>query len=201
MNNKINGTNKTLSEQISILKNILFKNEELKEVLKILSESKLKNYYVAAGCINQTVFNYYHGNELSFGIEDFDIVYFDNDLSYEKEDEVIKYITDLLKDIPIKLDIKNEARVHLWYGEKYGKNIDSYTSVEDAISSWGTSITCVGVRLEEDKLIVCAPYGLNDLFGMTIRPIKKQFSKDQYLIKTAKWKNKWPQLNVLNWNE
>lgn len=201
IDNKLNGASKTLSEQIDILETILFENKKLKTVLTILSQSNLKNYYVAAGCVNQTVFNYYHNNDMDFGIEDFDIVYFDEDLSYEKEDAVIKYVTNLLKDIDIKFDIKNEARVHLWYGEKYGKNIEPYTSVENAISSWGTSITCIGVRLEEDKLIVCAPYGLSDLFNMTIRPIKKQFTKEQYQIKTSKWKNKWPQLNVLPWDE
>lgn len=201
IDNKLNGASKTLSEQIDILETILFENKKLKTVLTILSQSNLKNYYVAAGCVNQTVFNYYHNNDMDFGIEDFDIVYFDEDLSYEKEDAVIKYVTNLLKDIDIKFDIKNEARVHLWYGEKYGKNIEPYTSVENAISSWGTSITCIGVRLEEDKLIVCAPYGLSDLFNMTIRPIKKQFTKERYQIKTSKWKNKWPQLNVLPWDE
>lgn len=201
VDNKLNGVNKSISEQIDILETILLQNEKLKEVLTILSKSKLRNYYVAAGCINQTVFNYYHGNKLDFGIEDFDIVYFDEDLSYEKEDEVIKYVTNLLKDIKVELDIKNEARVYLWYGDKYGKMIEPYTSVEDAISSWGTSITCIGVRLEEDSFVVCAPYGLNDLFSMTLRPIKKQFSEEQYLIKTKKWQNKWPLLTVLPWNE
>lgn len=200
LEDKLIGTNKTLLEQIEILEKILFQNEKLKKVLTILSKSNLKDYYVAAGCINQTVFNYYHDNKIDFGIEDFDIVYFDQDLSYEKEDEVIKYVTDLLKDIPMKLDIKNEARVHIWYGQKYGKNIEPYTSVEDAISSWGTSITCIGVRLENEKLVVCAPYGLNDIFTMTIRPIKRQYTKQQYDIKTAKWKNKWPLLNVLPWS-
>ena len=88
--NKLIGTNKSLAEQLDILERILLKNEKLKAVLTILSQSKLKNYYVAAGCINKTVFNYYHNNDLDFGIEDFDIVYYDEDLSYEKEDEKMK---------------------------------------------------------------------------------------------------------------
>lgn len=195
----LNGVNKPIDEQILILEKILLQNKTLKELLEILSKSNLKNYYVAAGCINQTVFNYYHGNDLCFGIEDFDIVYFDDDVSYEKEDEIIKYIENLISNLNIKCDIKNEARVHLWYGEKYGKNIEPYTSLEDAISSWGTSITCIGVRLEEGRLVVCIPYGLNDLFNMTIRPMKRQYTKEQYDIKVAKWKSKWPDLNIINW--
>lgn len=201
MNNILNGINKSIDEQISILEKILLQNKTLKELLEILSKSNLKNYYVAAGCINQTVFNYYHGNDLCFGIEDFDIVYFDDDTSYEKEDEIIKYLENLISNLNIKCDIKNEARVHLWYGEKYGKEIEPYKNIEDAVSSWGTSITCVGVRLENNKLIVCCPYGLNDLFDMTIRPIKKQYTKDQYEIKTKKWKSKWNKINILPWND
>ena len=38
-----------------------------------------KNWYVGAGGVNQTVFNYYHGYECDYGIKDYDIVYFDED--------------------------------------------------------------------------------------------------------------------------
>ena len=198
---KLIGVDKPLLEQIQILENILLKNETLKKVLMVLSESGLENYYIAAGAINQTVFNYYHNYPLDYGIKDFDIVYFDSDTSYEKEDSIIQYLKNLLKDIPIEYDIKNEARVPIWYPEKYGKTIVPYKSVEDAIASWGTSITCIGVRLENNKLVVCAPYGLNDLFSMTIRPIKRQFAKERYLEKTANWKKKWPMLTILPWND
>lgn len=197
---KLNGTNKALNEQIKILERILLSNERLKEILIRLSESTLSNYYVAAGSINQTVFNYYHGYDLNYGIDDFDIVYFDTDTSYEKEDSIIKYVSSLLKDIDAHYDIKNEARVHLWYKDKYGKDIVAYTSLEDAISSWGTTITCIGVRLENNKLVVYAPYGLDDLFSMTIRPVKRQYSEDQYKIKTKKWKDKWYQLKIISWD-
>ena len=197
---KLNGTNKALNEQIKILERILLSNERLKEILIRLSESTLSNYYVAAGSINQTVFNYYHGYDLNYGIDDFDIVYFDTDTSYEKEDSIIKYVSSLLKDIDAHYDIKNEARVHLWYKDKYGKDIVAYTSLEDAISSWGTTITCIGVRLENNKLVVYAPYGLDDLFSMTIRPVKRQYSEEQYKIKTKKWKDKWYQLKIISWD-
>lgn len=195
----LDGINKPLIEQIEILKEILLSNQKLKLVLEKLEEYNLDNYYVAAGCINQTVFNYYHNFDLMYGIEDIDIVYYDNDITYEKEDKIIKDITNLL-DIDIKLDIKNEARVHLWYYEKYNKKINQYINLEDAINSWGTTITCIGVKLVNNNLIVYAPYGLNDLFTLTIRPIKKQFTYTGYQVKTKKWLTKWPKLNIIDWN-
>lgn len=193
--------NKNLNEQLKDLEEILFKNETLKEILKRLEKSNLKNYYVAAGCINQTVFNYLHNFKIDSNINDYDIVYYDKDITYLKEDKIIKYIETLLSDLNVKLDIKNEARVHLWYNKKYDDNRKPYLSLEDAIRRWGTTITCIGVRFENNRLKVYAPYGLDDLFNMIIRPIKLDFKKEDYLKKVNKWQKKWPKLTVIPWEK
>lgn len=194
-----NGKDKPLNTQARILKEILLKSDKLRIILECLSQSGLTNYYVAAGAVNQTVFNYYHGYPSSYGIEDVDVVYFDKDLSYEKEDEVIKRLNSMLKDVDVRLDIKNQARVHLWYEGKFGHKIEANQSVEDAIKRWGTTVTCLGVRLVGNKLIVYAPYGLNDLFAMCLRLVKLNMTKKNYEQKTKKWQRKWPLLNVIPW--
>lgn len=198
--NIISGKNNNLGFQIKLLEDILLHNNTLKIILERLESYGLENYYVAAGSINQTVFNYYHGYSLENEIDDYDIVYFDEDLSYEKEDKIIKEVSELLKDINVKLDIKNQARVHLWYGKKFGHEINANRSVEEAISKWGTTVTCIGVRLVNDKLITFAPYGLNDLFSLIIRPNKDNFIKEDYDKKTKKWKSKWPNLTIIPWD-
>jgi hypothetical protein len=38
----------------------------------------------------------------------------------------------------------------------------------------------VCVRIEKNQLKVFAPYGLNDIFNMIIRPVKSDFTKEQY---------------------
>ena len=128
------------------------------------------------------------------------VPYFDKDLSYEKEDKIIKEVSELLKNLNVKLDIKNQARVHLWYGKKFGHEIKANKSVEEAISKWGTTVTCIGVRLVNDKLITFAPYGLNDLLSLIIRPNKDNFIKEDYDKKTKKWKSKWPNLTIIPWD-
>ena len=198
------GVNKSINEQLEVLEEILMKSEKIVNVLKILESYALENkdfsnYYLSAGCINQTIFNYYHDFELDYGIKDFDIVYFDKDVSYEKEDIIIKDLEKLLKDIDMEFDIKNQARVYIWYKEKYGVERVPYSSVEDAISSWGATITCIGVRLENGKLKVCCPYGLNDIFSMTVRSVKREFTKEQYEIRAKRWKDKWNKLNIKEW--
>lgn len=194
------GKNKDLDFQKRLFKNILLKNKILKTILERLDNYGLNNYYVAAGAINQTVFNYYHGYPFDYLIADYDIVYYDEDLSYEKEDKIIKEITKLFEDLNVKLDIKNQARVHLWYEKKFGHAIEPNKSVEEAISKWGTTVTCIGVRIEKKKLVVFAPFGLNDLFSLIIRPNKKDFIKRDYDLKTKRWKKNWPKLTIIPWD-
>ena len=197
---KLKGKDKSLDIQVNILEKIIMESEVLNKILKVLDENFGYDYYVTAGSINQTIFNYYHGYPLDNGIDDIDIVYFDKDTSYEIEDKIIKEVSELLKDINIRLDIKNQARVHLWYGKKFGHEIDANKSVEEAISKWGTTVTCIGVRISNGKFKVYAPYGLNDLFKMTIRPVKDNFIKEDYDKKCAKWKEKWKLLTIIPWD-
>ena len=200
----LDGVNKSIDIQLEILEEILMKNQKLVLLLKVLEEysktnTYFKNYYVAAGGINQTIFNYYHGYDLNYGIKDFDVVYFDSDISYEKEDFIIHELMDRLKNIDFEVDIKNQARVYIWYNEKYEVNRVPYSSVEDSIASFGATITCVGVRLENGKLKVCCPYGLNDVFSMTIRAVKREFTKEQYYERAKRWKDKWKKLTIKEW--
>jgi hypothetical protein len=65
------------------------------------------------------------------------------------------------------------ARVHVWYKEAFGKEIKPYTSTEDAIDTWPTTATSVGVRYSNGRFQVYAPYGLHDLLGMIVKPIKR----------------------------
>lgn len=199
MENLLNGVNCSIEEQLVILEKILKYNTKLMKILDILEKDGIKNYYVGAGCINQTVFNYLHGFDIDYGIKDYDIVYFEKDTSYESEDIVIKRLENKFRDLDVVVDIKNQARVYIWYYEKYGIKRLPYTSVEDAISSWGATVTCIGVRLENGKLVVYAPYGLSDIFGMIIRPVKRDFTKEAFDERALRWMSKWPNLKKIDW--
>ena len=200
----LDGLNKSIDVQLDVFEKIISNNKKLMKILDVLEGYALenpnfKNWYVGAGGVNQTVFNYYHGYEGDYGIKDYDIVYFDEDTSYEAEDVIIKDLEKRLKDMDIVSDIKNQARVHIWYNPKYGTNREPYTSCEDAVSSWGSTVTCIGIRKENGQLIVYCPYGLNDLFSLTIRPVKRYFDKESYEARCKRWKAKWDKLNIIEW--
>jgi uncharacterized protein len=112
----------------------------------------LSSYYIGAGAISQTVWNSLYHKDPLYGIADVDFVYFDEDLSYEKEDHYIKLIQEAFKDSPLGIDVKNEARVHLWYARHFGYSIPPYHTLEEAVDSWPTTVTTIGVRLEQNRL-------------------------------------------------
>jgi uncharacterized protein len=166
-----------------------------------VSALALPGWYLGAGCIAQTVWNLAHSKPPGVGILDYDLVYFDPDLSESHEDDVRAEARALTADQPIDLDVKNQARVHLWYSDRFGYEIKPYSSIEEAIASWPTTATAVGVRLLERELDVYAPFGLEDLVNLTVRANRVQITPEIYDKKVARWIGLWPRLTVLPWDQ
>lgn len=193
------GKNAQLSQQIQELQQILQDNHPLYHVIEESQNLNLPEYYIGGGCIAQTIWNYQNGNPLLNGINDIDLIYFDHDLSQESENVVIQMIQRRFSDCPLQIDIKNQARVHIWYKDHFGYEIKPYVSAESAINTWPTTATSVGVRLSNNHLQVHAPFGLNDLFSQIVRPNKAQITEVIYNKKANKWLQTWPSLIVIPW--
>jgi hypothetical protein len=136
----------------------------------------------------------------SSGLKDCDLVYFDLDISSEIQNVYRQRSKELFASLPIEVEITNEAQVHVWYKEKFGKDIKPYISTEDAINTGPTTATSVDVRYRNGTFQVYAPYGLHDLLGMIARPNKTLVSREVYEKKSERWKNEWPKLEVIAWD-
>lgn len=179
---------------------IVDRNEWLQEAFSA-ANFMLADYYIGAGAVTQAVWNEISGYHPQHGIGDMDIVYFnDGDLSEEGEKSIETKLSGMLKHLSFKIDVKNEARVHLWYGKKFGYGIPPYTSLEEAIDTWPTTASAIGIRKDESgNYTVYAPFGLSDLFRLIVRANKVQITKEIYEAKAVKWKSKWDKLTVIPW--
>lgn len=186
---------------------ILERNKSVQEILELTSELKMPNWYLGAGGIAQTVWNDRHGFNPENGIKDYDLVYYDAyDISYEAEDVFIKNGKELFKNILIPVEIRNQARVHLWYNSHNGKHanrlIDQYKSAEEAINTWPTTATAIGVKkLKNGELQVYAPFGLDDLLNLIVKPNKTLITEKIYQDKVDRWIKIWPNLKVVLWDQ
>ncbi len=196
----LNGYNQSLNQQLKVLEHIVMSSKLIRDALERAKLLPIGDYYIGAGSITQTVWNYLSSNPLDYGIKDIDLVYFDEDLSYESENKVIETVNDLFSDFKIDVDVKNQARVHLWYNNRFGKKIEPYKTLESAINSWPTTATAIGIRKgKNNEIIAYAPFGLNDLFGKIVRPNKVQITEQIYDDKVSNWITKWPDLKVIPW--
>lgn len=162
----------------------------------------LPGCWVSGSAIAQTVWNAAFGFPPDHGLADIDLVYFDAaDMSERREMREAERVRGLFPDLPLAIDIKNEARVHLWYESKFGYPIPPYRSIEHAITTFPTTASSVAIRPGADYLEIFAPFGLADMFGGMVRANKVQITQDIYEQKARRWHGCWPALTIIGWDD
>jgi hypothetical protein len=190
----------SVTEQLDALRAALARNEMLMEVAARAATLDLPGWYLTAGCLFQTVWNVVTERPPADGIKDYDLFYFDgSDLGWDAENTVIEAGARLFGDLPAVVEIRNEARVHLWYGDRFGVPCPPYTSTEAAIDSFAATTCCLGIRQTGDAWRVYAPHGLADVFNLVVRPNPVLAPRHVYETKTQRWREQWPELTVLPW--
>lgn len=171
-------------------------NEINSALVSRLKALRLNDCYLTAGCLFQTVWNDISGNPPTWGIKDYDVFYFDNsDLSWEAENEVIRRVTSLGEDLGVCIEVKNQARVHLWYRQRFGADYPVLTSTRDGIDRYLISCTCVGIAVDTGALY--APDGVDDLYAGVLRmnPVNPQ--PNMFLAKAESYRLRWPWLTTV----
>jgi hypothetical protein len=189
-----------VDKQLAHLRGALCENPTLMEVLDRAAAMHLLGWYLVAGCLYQTVWNAVTGQPAEAGILDYDLAYFDDsDLSWEAEDTVIRAGNTVFAGLPAPVQIRNQARVHVWYERKFGLPCPPHGSTEAAIDTFEATVA-FGVRLEPGgRWRVYAPFGLSDVFNLVVRPNPVLAPRHVYQAKTTRWRRQWPGLTVLPW--
>jgi hypothetical protein len=163
-----------------------------------LSRLKLPDAWIVSGCLVQTVWNLRTGRAVDYGIADYDVFYFDNDVSRQAEDAVIRRLQQTFAASGVPVEARNQARVHLWYPQKHGLPYPALTCSTQGIDRFLTRNTKVGIRRRADGYEVYAPHGFDDIANLIVRPnLAANFSAANYAAKAARWKNLWPEITVL----
>jgi hypothetical protein len=76
--------------------------------------------WIVAGCLVQTAWNVLTSRAVDYGIDDYDVFYFDADTSWQAEDAMIQQLQVGLAQLGVKVEARNQARVHYWYPQKHG---------------------------------------------------------------------------------
>lgn len=185
--------------QAAELEAILRRSEPLMQVLTTLRELDPPDWLLFSGAVYQRVLNHLGGRPLDYGIKDYDVAYFDaSDISYEAEDAVIQRVAAAFEP-PLRemVEVRNQARVHVWFEGKFGEPYEPLTSSAQALERFVSPMFAVAVRLEaDDRMTIVAPFGLDDLFARRLRHNPSRMSPNFDRIAAAA-KARWPELEVV----
>tara|TARA_R110001606_G_scaffold188015_7_gene335632 strand:- start:345 stop:959 length:615 start_codon:yes stop_codon:yes gene_type:complete len=165
-------------------------------VLQRAAAMELPDHGLMAGAVYQAVWNALTGRDPAFGVNDYDLGYYDaSDLSEAAEDVVIKAGETVFADLDAIVEIRNQARVHLWFGAKHGVTRAPLTSTADAVAHFASHTHAVAVRLDrKGEMEVLAPYGLDELFSLHVRPVEDLADKTGWNAKCLRQHALWPEI-------
>jgi hypothetical protein len=167
-------------------------------IVEELFRLSLPDAWLVSGCLVQTVWNVLTGRAVDYGINDYDVFYFDPDTSWEAEDRIIRTLSVRLAGRGIAVEARNQARVHLWYPEKHGLPYPELRCSTEGIDRFLTKNTQIGLRRTCDGYEVYAPNGFEDVAALIVRPNPgANFSAANYEAKAKRWKKLWPEITVL----
>jgi uncharacterized protein len=181
---------------------IIRSDGDLMDLLTRLRGLRLPQWRLVAGCLYQTVWNVLTGRRHGTGIQDYDLIYFDDDdLSWDAEDAVIRRVADATSGCIGPVQVRNQARVHLWFESRFGAAYSPLRCADNALERYASVVHAVGVRLEaDDRFDIVAPFGLDDLFAMVIRPNRVLDNAASHNRKALRAQAIWPEVTVVPWN-
>lgn len=155
--------------------------------LNLVADLELPDGWIGAGFVRNAIWDQLHDRPMT-PLSDIDVLYCDP----ERPEAAI--------DEQLELELALRAPKRPWSVHNVARR--GFTSVEQAMVKWPETATAVAVRIEPpDNLGLCAPYGLDDLVSMIVRPTTAE------MVETAKaraekkrWAKLYPNLEY-HWDE
>lgn len=161
-------------------------------LLGLVRGLRLPDCWIGAGLVRSAVWDHLHGHTASPITGDVDVIWHDPDRLDPVEDRA--HEAALLREQPaIRWSVKNQARMHLRNGDPV------YGSAVDAMRYWSETATAVAARRhEDDSCEIAAPFGLDDLMGLIVRPTPRfeveKRAVYEHRLRTKAWPIRWPRL-------
>lgn len=164
-------------------------------VLAAVRSLSLPDGWVAAGFVRAAVWDALHEFETATPVDDIDVIHFDPVRVEAKHDRALEDV--LRRRLPgLPWSVRNQARMHARNGDR------PYLSSADAMMHWLETPTAVGLALgESGRIDILAPFGLDDLLGIVIRPTPhaRAARREAFVcrVETKPWLKQWPRARLL----
>ena len=137
--------------------------------LNVVASLALPDCWIGAGFVRDAAWDHLHGHRATPITGDVDVLWYEAEsFQVDRDRQIEQELCYRMPDLP--WSVKNQARMHVRNGDR------PYTSVADAMRHWPETATAVAARCKApdsktpDSIEINAPYGLDDLFGLRLRP-------------------------------
>jgi hypothetical protein len=181
------------ADRARVLRELIAGDAWRMRVLRAVRALDLPDWAIGAGFVRSRVWDWLSGDTSTTVPTDIDVLYYDAaDLSPARETVLEGRLKEAL---PAPWSVTNQARMHIDNDDR------PYASTEDALRHWLETPTAVAVRLSAaDHVDILSPWGLDDLFTMTVRPTPSGRGKlgiYRRRIADKQWSRTWPGVRVL----
>jgi uncharacterized protein len=183
-----------ISDHAARLRAILVSDPVRWRALGAVRSLCLPDCWIGAGFVRNAVWDRLHGRSASMVSGDVDVIWFDPERAEAALDRTLE--AELRRLEPdLAWSVKNEARMH------HRSRDAAYADCLDALRFWPETATAIAVRRSAtDFCEITAPYGLDDLFDLVLRPTLP-FRHDRHAVflhrvRTKDWLARWPRLRM-----
>jgi hypothetical protein len=162
-------------------------------VLEYARTLDLPQWMISAGFVRNKVWNHLNHRQVEHST-DIDLIYFDPGGNGEQQDQELT--RRISSETGWNWEVVNQAYTHDWNAE------EPYVSAEDALAHFPETATAIAVALERDELMLVAPYGIDDLINMIVRPtpafmtLESRRNSVRERIEQKQRRRRWPNLTV-----
>ena len=114
-------------------------------------------------------------------------------MSWDAEDAVIRRAGALFSDLGVPVEVRNQARVHLWFPDRFGYELAPIRSARGGIDRFLFSTISIGIAADGQ---VYAPYGLEAMLAGVLRPNPADPRLDRMRAKAEDYRARWSWLRV-----
>lgn len=180
-------------DRAGVLRELIAGDAWRMRVLRTVRALELPDWGIGAGFVRSRVWDWLDGDVRTTMPTDIDVLYYDGDDLSPARETVLEALLNAA--LPAPWSLTNQARMHVDNGDP------PYASTEDALRHWLETPTAVAVRLSAgDRIEILSPWGLDDLFTMTVRPTPSGRDKlGVYRRRLAgkQWPRTWPAVRLL----
>ena len=169
-------------------------NPRMMRCLAVLAEHGPAGAWIGAGFVRNAVWDHLSGKDTeAIPLADLDVVFHDPDIATAEHDARIEAALSIAApDLP--WSVRNQARMHERNGHR------PYRDVADALTHWPETATAIAARLGPQGVEILAPFGVEDVLEMIIRPTPAFRTKPEIplaRLEAKGWLTRWPGLRVV----